>query len=382
MDGNVREIIMKKTDSPWVEGSWMTKHDGKYYLQYAVPGTQFKSYCDGVYVSDKPLGPFKLALNNPCSYKPEGFIAGAGHSSTFQDIYGNYWHVSTMTISQKHMFERRLGLFPMFFDKDGELYTYTGFGDFPFKVPTKKITNPEELSPHWMLLSYKKPVEVSSELPGHPKSYAANEDIRTYWSAKTGDKGEWIVMDLQKDCDVNAVQIDYAENNTDIYGRNPDIYYQYLLEYSADNTTWNTLADKSQNKTDVPHDYIELQSPVKARYIRLTNYHVPSGTFALSGLRVFGNGGGAAPSEVKNISIVRSDSDRCVANLKWTGINDAVGYNIRFGTQKDKLYQNYQVLGADSLTIRSLNSLQKYYFAIDAFNENGVTKGSKTIELE
>ncbi len=234
----------EKDDSPWVEGSWMTKHDGKYYLQYAVPGTQFKSYCDGVYVSDKPLGPFTLALNNPCSYKPEGFIAGAGHSSTFQDIYGNYWHVSTMTISQKHMFERRLGLFPMFFDKDGELYTYTGFGDFPFKVPTKKITNPEELSPHWMLLSYKKPVEVSSELPGHPKSYAANEDIRTYWSAKTGDKGEWIVMDLQKDCDVNAVQIDYAENNTDIYGRNPDIYYQYLLEYSADNTTWNTLADK------------------------------------------------------------------------------------------------------------------------------------------
>ena len=372
----------EKDDSPWVEGSWMTKHDGKYYLQYAVPGTQFKSYCDGVYVSDKPLGPFTLAPNNPCSYKPEGFIAGAGHSSTFQDVYGNYWHVSTMTISQKHMFERRLGLFPMFFDKDGELYTYTGFGDFPFKVPTKKITGPEELSPHWMLLSYEKPVEVSSELPGHPKNYAANEDIRTYWSAKTGDKGEWIVMDLQKDCDVNAIQIDYAENNTDIYGRKPDIYYQYLLEYSADNTTWNTLADKTQNKTDVPHDYIELQSPVKARYIRLTNYHVPSGTFALAGLRVFGNGGGTAPSEVEDLNIVRSASDRCVANLKWTGIKDAVGYNIRYGTQKDKLYLNYQVLGADSLTIRSLNALQKYYFTIDAFNENGITKGNNIIELE
>ena len=372
----------EKDDSPWVEGSWMTKHDGKYYLQYAVPGTQFKSYCDGVYVSDKPLGPFTLAPNNPCSYKPEGFIAGAGHSSTFQDVYGNYWHVSTMTISQKHMFERRLGLFPMFFDKDGLLYTYTGFGDFPFKVPTKKITSPEELSSHWMLLSYEKSVEVSSELPEHPKGYAANEDIRTYWSAKTGDKGEWIVMDLQKECDVNAVQINYAENNTDIYGRKPDIYYQYLLEYSADNTTWNTLADKTQNKTDVPHDYIELQSPVKARFIRLTNYHVPSGTFALAGLRVFGNRGGTAPSEVEDINIVRSASDRCVANLKWTGNKDAVGYNIRFGTQNDKLYENYQVLGTDSLTIRSLNSLQRYYFAIDAFNENGITKGNKIIELE
>ena len=133
--------------APWIEGSWMTKLNGKYYLQYAGPGTEFKSYCDGLYVSDKPLGPFTLAPHNPISYKPEGFAASAGHSSTFQDKYGNYWHVSTMTISQKHMFERRLGLFPTFFDKDGVMHVYTGFGDFPFKLPTKKIESPDELFP-------------------------------------------------------------------------------------------------------------------------------------------------------------------------------------------------------------------------------------------
>jgi xylan 1,4-beta-xylosidase len=36
-----------KADS-WVEGSWMNKHDGTYYLQYAAPGTQFKTYGDGM----------------------------------------------------------------------------------------------------------------------------------------------------------------------------------------------------------------------------------------------------------------------------------------------------------------------------------------------
>jgi len=370
-----------KDARPWIEGAWVTKHDGKYYLQYAGPGTEYKSYGDGVYVSDKPLGPFKLAANNPCSYRPEGFIAGAGHSSTFQDKYGNYWHISTMTISQKHMFERRLGLFPTFFDKDGEMYVYTGFGDFPFKVPTKKISNPEELFPQWMLLSYNKSVEVSSEMPNHPKSYAANEDIRTYWSAQTGNKGEWISMDLQKECTVNAVQINYAENETKLFGRNPDIYYQYLLEYSTDNKTWKTLADKTQSKTDVPHDYIELKTPIKARYIKLTNYKVPSGTFALAGLRVFGNGGGKAPSEVKNLSLKRSVTDRCVVDLNWAKIPGAIGYNIRYGIRKDKLYQNYQVIGVDSLTIRSLNGLQKYYFTIDAFNENGLSKGKNIVEL-
>jgi xylan 1,4-beta-xylosidase len=368
-------------NNPWIEGSWMTKHDGKYYLQYAGPGTEYKSYGDGVYVADHPLGPFKLAAHNPFSYKPEGFVAGAGHSSTFQDKYGNYWHISTMTISQKHMFERRLGLFPTFFDKDGEMYVYTGFGDFPFKVPNKKISDLTELFPNWMLLSYNKPVEVSSELPSHLKSYVADEEIRTFWSAKTGNKGEWISMDLEKECTVNAIQINYAENETKIMGRQPGIYYQYLLEYSSNGKNWKTLADKTQNQTDVPHDYIELTKPVKARYIKLTNFRVPDGTFALAGLRVFGNSGEKSPLEVKSLSLTRLETDRCVVDLKWLKIPDAIGYNIRYGTSKDKLYQNYQVLGTNSLTIRSLNALQKYFFTIDAFNENGITKGKNIIEL-
>ena len=286
-----------------------------------------------------------------------------------------------MTISQKHMFERRLGLFPAFFDKDGVFYVYTSFGDFPYKVPAKKISGPRELSTQWMLLSYNKPVEVSSELPGHPKSYATDENIRTFWSAETGGKDEWIIVDLQKESTVNAIQLNYAENETNLFGRNPAIYYQYLLEYSTDNKTWKTLADKTQNHTDVPHDYIELKIPVKARYIKLTNYRVPDGTFALAGLRVFGNGEGESPSVVEKLNVDRLSADRCIVNLNWTKVPDAVGYNIRFGTQKDKLYQNYQVFGADSLTIRSLNSMLKYYFTIDTFNENGITLSSNIIEV-
>lgn len=368
-------------ENPWIEGAWMTKYNGKYYLQYAAPGTEYKSYCDGLYISDNPLGPFKLALHNPCSSKPEGFIAGAGHSSTFQDKYGNYWHISTMTISQKHMFERRLGLFPMFFDKDGILYAYTGFGDFPFTIPGKKIYSPDELFPQWMLLSFNKPIEVSSELTDHPKNYASDEEIRTYWSAQTGNKGEWISIDLQKVCSINAVQINFAENQTQLHDRDTKIYYQYLLECSDDNKTWKLLADKTQNKTDVPHDYIELAVPIKARYVRLTNYYVPDGTLALAGLRIFGNGKGNKPQKVKNFSVMRTQSDRREVKLKWNKNLNAVGYNIRYGTQVDKLYHNYQVLSADSLTIRSLNRFQKYYFTIDEFNENGINKGAKIVEV-
>ena len=367
------------SENPWIEGSWMTKYHDRYYLQYAIPGTQFKSYCDGVYVADKPLGPFKLSPNNPFSSKPEGFIDGAGHSSTFKDRYGNYWHISTLTISQKHMFERRLGLFPTFFDNDGILYTCTAFGDFPIIIPQKKIFSPDELFPQWMLLSYKKPVEVSSELTGHSKGLANDEEIRTYWSAQTGNKGEWITIDLEKQCTLNAIQINFAENNTKILGRDPKIYYRYLLEYSDDNKSWKPLADKRLNNTDVPHDYIQLSTPAKGRYIRLTNYYIPDGTFSLADLRIFGRSQGNLPATVENFSITRNQNDKREVKLKWSKKPEDVGYNIRYGSQPDKLYHIWQVLGVDTLTIRNLNRLQKYYFTIDAFNETGVKRDDKVV---
>ena len=366
------------TARAYLEGAWMTEHDGKYYLQYSVPGTEFKSYADGLYVSDSPLGPFKVADNNPFSYKPEGFIDGAGHSSTFKDKFGNYWHIVTMSISVKHIFERRLGLFPAFFDKDGMFYTYTGFGDFPHVVPRKKMNGPEDYQPAFMLLSYNKPVEVSSSLPDHPKENVTGEEIRKYWSAATGNKGEWITVDLQNQCTVQAVQIDFAEESTSFLGRSDSIYYQYLLEYSNDSKSWEKLANKTSNKTDVPHDYAELSKPVTARYIRLTNYHVPGGKFAVAGLRIFGRSNGDGPQPVSSFTAVHDTADARNVTLHWQKNNDAVGYNIRFGTQPGKLYENYQVLNTDTLTIHSLNRLQPYYFAIDAFNENGITKG-KTI---
>jgi hypothetical protein len=270
----------------------------------------------------------------------------------------------------------------MFFDNDGMLYTYTGFGDFPYIIPQKKIAGPDELFAQWMLLSFNKPVEVSSELTDHPKTCAVDEDIRTFWSAQSGNKGEWISIDLKKQCQINAVQINFAENNTKLYGRDPKIFFQYLLEYSDDNKTWKMLADKRLNKTDVPHDYLQFAASVKGRYVRLTNYNVPDGTFSVADLRIFGNGQGNSPAMVKNFILTRIQSDKREVKLKWDKSPDAVGYNIRFGTQADKLYHNYQVLGADSLTIRSLNRLQQYFFTIDAFNENGIKKGVRVVDVK
>lgn len=363
---------------PFLEGAWITENKGIYFLQYASPGTQYKSYSDGLYVAKKPLGPYKLAENNPFSYKPEGFICSAGHSSTFQDGYGNYWHAVTMLVGIKHRFERRLGLFPAFFDKDTAFYTYTGFGDFPHAMPHKKMKGPQDYQPTSMLLSYKKPVEVSSEHVEHPKSNANNEDIQDFWSATSGNRGEWLIIDLLQTCRINAVQINFYDNETEIFGRSDSIYYQYLLEYSTDKINWKILEDKRQNKSDIPHDYISIEKSIPARYVRITNYHVPDGKFAISGLRIFGKGQGKSPSPIHNLQVFRDSADARNVKLQWTKCNNATGYNIRFGSHPDKLYQNYQTFNSNELTIHSLNALQDYYFTIDTFNEVSITKG-KTI---
>jgi xylan 1,4-beta-xylosidase len=60
-------------------------------------------------------------------------------------------------------------------------------------------------------------------------------------------------------------------------------------------------------------------------------------------------------------------------------VNGAVGYNILWGIAPDKLYQTYQVWGdaEPQLELRALTVGQAYFYAIEAFNENGVSKVSK-----
>jgi len=377
--GDYNELTSK---SPWIEGSWMNKIGSGYFLQYACPGTEFMSYSDGVYVSDNPLGPFKLQKHNPFSYKPGGFICGAGHGSTFTDRYGNLWHIATTVISVNHMFERRLGLFPVFQDKDGIVYTWTGYGDYPFLIPEKKITRPSDLSTGWSLLSYNKKITASSALALCSPELACDENIKTFWSAGTETPGEWLESDMGKEYTVNALQINFAESGSKVKGRTVDCYYQYKVEYSQDNTNWNTLTDKTFIKQDFSHDFIMPETPVKARFIRLTCTHVPSGYFAVSDLRVFGSGNGSKPQDVKGFTAKRDNTDKRIVKLKWERGNDITGYNIRYGTAKDKLYQNYMIYSDNELIIRSLEANTRYFFTIEAFNENGTGKSGKVTEVK
>lgn len=357
----------------WVEGSWMTKHNGKYYLQYAAAGTLYRTYGDGVLVSDSPTGPFHYANYSPFSFKPSGFISGAGHGSTFQDLHGRWWHISTMTISVRHSYERRLGLFPVEFLGDGQMVADTYLADYPHWINGNRgLTG-------WMLLSYGKAASASSSLDGHGPELAFDENVRDWWSAKSGNPGEWLKVDLGAESRVNAVQINFSDEGSTALGDIQDSY-RYLLEGSRDGKTWTALVDHRKQGTDSPHDYECLPQPATVRFLRLTNEHMPAGAlFSISGLRVFGKSGDRLPKQVQHIAVQRDASDPRRAIVHWEPVDGAEFYIVRFGIAPDRLYGSYQVYHSTSLDVRSLNTGVKYYFTVDAVNSYGITPGPAAV---
>lgn len=365
---------------PFMEGAWVTKHNHKYYLQYGAPGTEFSGYADGVAIGKTPLGPFEHQ-SMPFSYKPGGFARGAGHGATYQDKWNNYWHVATIAISVKNNFERRLGIWPAGFDKDDVMYMDAAFGDYPHFLPTEKSNHLKSGFTGWMLLNYNKPVTVSSTYGAYAANNAVDESIKTYWSAATGNEGEWIQTDLGNLSTVNAIQINYADQDAEFLGKQQHIYHQYKLWASTDGIKWEILADKSTNKTDVPHDYIELGQPITTRFIKLENIHMPTGKFAISGIRVFGNANRKAPKSVEGLVVLRTEKDKRSAWIKWPPVEDAYAYNIYIGTAPDKLYNCIMVYNSNEYWYKGMDKEVPYYFSIEAINESGISKKTKVIKV-
>ena len=364
---------------PCPEGAWIVKNNDKYYLQYATPGTICNWYCDIVMESDSANGGFVEQPYNPVSLKVGGFIGGAGHSCVFKDKYGNWWQATSMWIGNHDEFERRIGLFPVSFDAKGRMRTHTVLGDYPMLLPQKKF-EPQDISAFgWMLQSFNKACMASSSLSGFEPEKAADENVRTWWSAESGNAGEHFVMNFGKKVQINSVQINFAEQ--DINGANPveTDYHAYKLYTSNDGHTWKLLADKSGNKTAVPHEYLELSKPVEASYMKVENVHTPKeGKFALLDLRVFGSGYSDKPGQVKELSVKRNQKDGRYASIAWNKASGADGYLVRFGYQPDFLNQCIQVKGNETteLLLHILTKGVKYYYRVDTYNDSGITEGN------
>jgi xylan 1,4-beta-xylosidase len=368
---------------PWIEGPWMVKHNGKYYLQYATIGLEFLSYSHGVYVADNPLGPFKYSEHNPLTFKTTGFAVGAGHGSTFHDKNGKLWTICMIPSYYGGRGSSELALFPTAVDAEGVMYSKTEFGDYPQYYPGIKENTMNENFTGWMLLSNKKYVEASSTLKGFDTKNAVDENFMTFWSAETGNPGEYLTVDLGKACKIYALQINLDQKDAKLppnarrgFGMPASTNsnaprQEYTVQFSNDNKNWSMLIDKSKNTIETHHDYAELAEPVVARYVKLTNVFTPdTGRFAVKDMRIFGNPEITTFTKVTDVKVVRNPDDLREATLLWEPVKGAEGYIVRYGIEPKKLYNSYMVYDAHMLTISSLNKNPAYFFEVEAF-DNG-----------
>ena len=75
-------------------------------------------------------------------------------------------------------------------------------------------------------------------------------------------------------------------------------------------------------------------------------------------------------------------TDRRDALITWKPVKNAQGYNIRWGIAPDKLYSSWLIYGENELLLKALTTDQQYWFAIEAFNENGISALSELKQIK
>ena len=107
----------------WVEGPHLLKHQGRYYLIFASPNTQYKNYSLAVAYSDcGPLDGFQYQKRNPLTHREDGIVTGPGHGSVEHGPDNSLWVFYTVVARQTYQFERRIGMDRVSVDENGELY--------------------------------------------------------------------------------------------------------------------------------------------------------------------------------------------------------------------------------------------------------------------
>ena len=61
-----------------------------------------------------------------------------------------------------------------------------------------------------------------------------DERTKSFWLAEANDERQWVLIDLEKPARVCAVQVNYHDYRSNLYGRIPGLRHRYVIEGSSD----------------------------------------------------------------------------------------------------------------------------------------------------
>lgn len=276
-------------DVSWIEGSWMLKRRGTYYLQYSASGTQWLSYATGMYTGKHPMGPFTYAPVNPILRKTTGVVTGTAHGSIVEGPDGNLWQFYTIVLSNPPG-GRRIGMDPVGFDQRGNLFI-RGPSETPQFGPGVVADPARQGDSGSLPLTINKMRAMntkstfSSQRPGRDAAYAIDNSTGTWWEPAADDAQPSITVDLGPATEFDPVQRFTVDSNRILFsaprgfgrpgagappqGPTGSVAHRYRVEVSNDGQAFTTILDKTQNTVTKYVEFDELP-PTTCRFVRLT----------------------------------------------------------------------------------------------------------------
>ncbi len=256
----------------WIEGSWMFKRNGTYYLTYAAAGTENRSYAMGCSTGKSPLGPFAPQKNNPILRATAGLITGTAHGCIVEGPHNSLWAFYTVRAAVVHGFERRLGMDPAFIGADGELHV-DGPSSLPRRLP---VAGQGVAATGWLPLNAGVLTTGSSTAPNLSGRLAVDDDMRTWWQPAEGDKTPVLTSTFRAPATIHAVRIIWRDIGLDAARGGKPGPFRYKVEAQTAARTWTTLIDRGDSTEDYLIDYRECP-PTTATAARLVIVASPPG---------------------------------------------------------------------------------------------------------
>jgi len=265
----------------WIEGQWMLKKNGRYYLIYAAAGTEYSGYCMAAYYSDEgPLQGFRLQKNNPITESRSGLIRGAGHGCIVDGPNDTLWAFYTISLAYSHIFERRIGMDLIAINADGELYAPHGITCVPQFGPGVKANPVSDNNTNLLPLTTRQRAmaHVSSYESGHEGFFALDDSMLTFWQPSKDDLTPTLTVNLQAPYRVEASRLILREIGLDYDEGITPGPIGYTVEGCPDNGKgeWIMLLDCRGSGEDRNCDYRTFASNV-CESVRLKIHRVPEG---------------------------------------------------------------------------------------------------------
>lgn len=261
----------------WIEGQWMVKHNGRYYMIYSAPGTQYRSYCMAAYYSDEgPLTGFKLQKNNPFCEHRRGVVSGAGHGCVQHGPDNTLWAFYTITSCATHPYERRIGMDRVWVNEDGELCCRVTDTPQIAYCDHQGIDSDSGLLPVNAMLRDR--CRASSYENGRNAVYAIDESLITWWQPKEDDKEPYLMLRMDTDYTCEASRIIWRDVNMNVDAGILPGAFRYVIETRPNigEGEWTTVLDMSENTDDLNVDY-KTFPPTICREVRLRIVGSPQG---------------------------------------------------------------------------------------------------------